>query len=155
MPLRASPRDFPDDIAVQRRAPYESRADSVMYRQVLDALACARGWDVHLYDARIVEGQAVSILAERADHVLRGPRTILGPPWAKDHRMALVTRHDVQRLTARWPGDERSPGSLRNTSPKPMTRSATDTGNDDRGRVRHRRSLESGHLYGGFSNTAT
>ena len=35
MSLRAWPLDFPDDIAVQRRVPYESRADSVMYRQVL------------------------------------------------------------------------------------------------------------------------
>ena len=35
MSLRAWPRDFPTDIATQRRAPYESRADSVMYRQVL------------------------------------------------------------------------------------------------------------------------
>src|ERR1700732_3305977 len=32
MSLRAWPLDFPDDIAVQRRAPYESHADSIMYR---------------------------------------------------------------------------------------------------------------------------
>ena len=37
--LRAWPLNFPDDIAVQRRAPYEARADSVMYRQVLAELA--------------------------------------------------------------------------------------------------------------------
>jgi GNAT superfamily N-acetyltransferase len=90
MSLRAWPVDFPDDIAVQRRAPHEARADSVMYRQVLAELARARGWDVHLYDAKNVEGQAVSILAEQADDVLRGPRETLGPPWAKDHRMALA-----------------------------------------------------------------
>jgi hypothetical protein len=90
MSLRAWPPDFPDDIAVQRRVPYESRADSVMYRQVLAELARARGWDVHLYDARNVEGQAAGILAERADDVLHGPRATLGPPWAKDHRMALA-----------------------------------------------------------------
>jgi hypothetical protein len=90
MSLRAWPPDFPDDIAVQRRVPYESRADSVMYRQVLAELARARGWDLHLYDARNVEGQAAGILAERADDVLRGPRATLGPPWAKDHRMALA-----------------------------------------------------------------
>jgi hypothetical protein len=90
MSLRAWPPDFPDDIAVQRRAPYESQADSVMYRQVLAELARKRGWDVHLYDARNVEGQAAGILAERADEVLHGPRATLGPPWAKDHRMALA-----------------------------------------------------------------
>src|SRR5215211_4342562 len=31
MSLRSWPLDFPGDIAVQRRAPYESRADSIMY----------------------------------------------------------------------------------------------------------------------------
>ena len=90
MSLRAWPSDFPDDIAVLRRVPYEARADSVMYRQVLAEFARARGWDVHLYDARDVESRAASILGERADEVLRGPRATLGPPWAKDHRMALA-----------------------------------------------------------------
>ena len=90
MSLRAWPADFPDDIAVQRRVPYEARADSVMYRQVLAELARARGWDVHFYDAKDVEAEAAGILAERADEVLHGPRATLGPPWAKDHRMALA-----------------------------------------------------------------
>ena len=88
--LRAWPVDFPDDIAVQRRAPYEARADAIMYRQELAELAHARGWDVHLYDARAVVGQAERILAERADAVLHGPRATLGPPWTKDHRTALA-----------------------------------------------------------------
>jgi hypothetical protein len=57
--LRAWPPDFPDDIAVQRRVPYESRADAIMYRQVLSELAYARDWEVRLYDAKAVEGQAV------------------------------------------------------------------------------------------------
>jgi len=90
MSLRAWPLDFPEDIAVQRRAPYESHADSIMYRQVLAELAHARGWQVHLFNAKDVEGEAVSILAERADEVLYGPRATLGPPWARDHRMALA-----------------------------------------------------------------
>ena len=88
--LRAWPSDFPDDIAVQRRVPYEARADSVMYRQVLAELARARGWDVHLYDAKDVEAQAAGRLGDRADEVLLGPRATLGAPWAKDHRMALA-----------------------------------------------------------------
>lgn len=88
--LRAWPPDFPEDISVQRRVPYESRADSVMYRRILDDLARARGWAVHLYDAENVESQAARILAERTDEVLHGPRVTLGPPWAKDHRMALA-----------------------------------------------------------------
>lgn len=88
--LRAWPPDFPDDIARQRRAPYESRADSVMYRQILHHLARARGWRVHVYEAGDVESRAAALLAERADEILHGPRTALGPPWTKDHRMALA-----------------------------------------------------------------
>lgn len=88
--LRTWPDDFPEDVAVQRRVPYESRADSVMYLQVLADLAGDRGWDLHLYDAKQVEGQAASVLGDRADEVLHGPRATLGPPWSKDHRMALA-----------------------------------------------------------------
>jgi len=90
MSLRAWPADFPDEIAVQRRAPYESRADSVMYRQVLADLARDRGMDVHLFDANDIEVEAARILGDRADEVLLGPRASLGPPWSKDHRMALA-----------------------------------------------------------------
>ena len=90
MSLRAWPLDFPQDVAVQRRAPYEARADAIMYRQVLAECAHARGWDVHFYIAKDVEGQAVTKLAGRADEVLRGPRAAIGPPWAKDHRTALA-----------------------------------------------------------------
>ena len=90
MSLRAWPADFPEDITVQRRVPFESRADSVMYRQVLAELARDRGWDVHLYNANDVEAEAVRILGERADEVLHGPRSTLGPPWSKDHRTALA-----------------------------------------------------------------
>jgi hypothetical protein len=88
--LRTWPLDFPDDIAVQRRVPYEARADAIMYRQVLSELAQARGWDVHFFVAKEVVGQAVRMLAERADEVLQGPRATMGPPWAKDHRVALA-----------------------------------------------------------------
>ena len=88
--LRAWPPGFPDDIATQRRAPYEARADAIMYRQELSELAHARDWEVHLYDAKAVVGQAACMLAERADEVLQGPRATLGPPWTKDHRIALA-----------------------------------------------------------------
>jgi hypothetical protein len=88
--LRAWRPDFPHDIAVQRRAPYEARADAIMYRQELSELAHARDWQVHLYDAKAVEGQAANMLAGRADQVLQGPRARLGPPWTKDHRVALA-----------------------------------------------------------------
>jgi hypothetical protein len=88
--LRDWPPDFPDDVAVQRRAPYEARADAIMYRQVLCELARARGWEVRLYEAKDVLDQAAGMLAARAEEVLRGPRARLGPPWTKDHRTALA-----------------------------------------------------------------
>jgi hypothetical protein len=88
--LRSWPPDFPDDIAVQRRAPYEARADAVMYRQEIAEPAHARGWEVHLYDAKAVVDQAAGMLADRADDVLHGPRATMGPPWTKDHRIALA-----------------------------------------------------------------
>lgn len=90
MHLRALPADFPTEIAVQLRAPYEARADAVMYRQVLAAVARSRGWVVEFYDAKTAEADAATILADRANGVLRGPRDRLGPPWTKDHRTALA-----------------------------------------------------------------
>ena len=88
--LRAWPLDFPGDIAIQRRSPYEARADAIMYRQELAELAHTRGWEVHAYDAKAVEGQAARLLGERAGEVLHGPRAEIGPPWTKDHRVALA-----------------------------------------------------------------
>jgi hypothetical protein len=88
--VRRWPADFPADIATQRRPPFESRADSVMYWQVLADVAGARGWEVRTYDARSVEADAAAILGPRADEVLHGPRKALGPPWSKDHRTALA-----------------------------------------------------------------
>jgi hypothetical protein len=90
MSLRAWPLNFPDDIAVKRRPPYDSLADSVMYRQVLAECADARGWEVHLFDAKDVEAQAARILGVQAGDMLHGPRATLGPPWTKDHRIALA-----------------------------------------------------------------
>jgi hypothetical protein len=45
---------------------------------------------VHLYSAKDIEAQAVRILGERAGDVLHRPRATLGPPWTKDHRIALA-----------------------------------------------------------------
>jgi hypothetical protein len=90
MSLRSWPPDFPDDIVVQRQVPYESRVDAIMYRQILADLARAHGWKVHFYNAKDVESRAARKLAGRSDEVLYGPRETLGPPWAKDHRVALA-----------------------------------------------------------------
>jgi hypothetical protein len=77
MSLRAWPLDFPDDIVVQRRPPYESRADSVMYCQVLSECAHVRGWDPSLIKLvrcpsirRALEGQ-VALTVVRAQQVQR------------------------------------------------------------------------------------
>lgn len=88
--LRAWPPDFPDEIAVQRRSPYEARADAIMYRRVLAEVAGAQGWRVHFYRASDVLDRAAAVLAGRADEVLYGPGSRLGPPWTKDHRVALA-----------------------------------------------------------------
>ena len=90
MSLRAWPDGFPTEVATQRRVPYEARADSVMYRQVLTDLGRARGWSVHFYEANDVEEEAAHVLGKRAQAVLYGPRAALGPPWSKDHRIALA-----------------------------------------------------------------
>jgi hypothetical protein len=88
--LRSLPADFPEDVAVQLRSPWEARADAVMYRELLVDAAQARGWDVHFYEAKSVLDRAAALLGDRAEDVLDGPRTRLGPPWAKDHRVALA-----------------------------------------------------------------
>jgi hypothetical protein len=90
MSLRALPAAFPTDIATQRQVPYESRADSIMYVQVLAELGRERGWGIHFFDAKAVEREAAALLGDEADEVLVGPRRALGPPWSKDHRMALA-----------------------------------------------------------------
>jgi hypothetical protein len=102
--LRAWPLDFPDDIAAQRRVPYEARADAIMYREELAELAHARGWEVHVYDAKAVVGQAAAMLAGRADDVLQGPRKAIGPPWTKDHRVALAAAIVAGRAVTRTAG---------------------------------------------------
>jgi hypothetical protein len=68
-----------------------------MYLQVLAELTHARDWAVHLYDDRAVDGQAVRVLGKRANDVLHGPRSTLGPPWTKDHRT-----HSSRRS---WPAE--------------------------------------------------
>ena len=88
--LRSLPSKFPDDVETMMRTPYEARADAVMYRQVLVELVEARGWSVHFYEAKSVLAAAAVVLGDRTDAVLDGPRASLGPPWTKDHRVALA-----------------------------------------------------------------
>src|SRR5262245_54968353 len=86
--LRSWPANFPGEISVHRRVPYESRADAIMYRTIVADLARDRGWNVDFYDAKDVERRAADVLGDRADEILNGPRARIGPPWNKDHRTA-------------------------------------------------------------------
>jgi hypothetical protein len=81
--IRGWPPSFPEDIATQRRPPYESRADSVMYCQVLSEVAAERGWGIRTYDSKTVESDAVAILGPRAKEILHGPRNALGTTMVK------------------------------------------------------------------------
>ena len=85
--IRGWPSGFPEDIATKRRPPYESRADSVMYCKVLSEVAAERSWDIRTYNSKTVESDAVAILGTRAKEILYGPRSAIGPPWSKDHRI--------------------------------------------------------------------
>lgn len=88
--MRHLPDDFPTDIATQMAVPWEARADAVMYRSVMGEVAASRGWRVVTYDAKTVIADAVEILGPDADEILQSPKARLGPPWTKDHRLALA-----------------------------------------------------------------
>ena len=71
-------------------------ADWVMYRQAIAAAAEARGWLVHWFDPKKVEGLANKALASKAlgvknlDAHFAQLRRSLGPPWSQDHKMAMA-----------------------------------------------------------------
>jgi hypothetical protein len=66
-------------------------ADWVMYRKALAAAAEARGWGVHWYDAKKVFDAASEALhvADLDAHFLQLRKSI-GPPWSKDHKLAMA-----------------------------------------------------------------
>jgi hypothetical protein len=77
----------------ERITDYRSQnvADTVMYREALAHAAEARGWLVHWYDAKRVFADAASALGKQSiDDLLEKARTTLGPPWQKDHKMAMA-----------------------------------------------------------------
>jgi hypothetical protein len=89
--LRQCP-ELPPTIA-ERIKDYRAQnvADWVMYRRALAAAAEARGWAVHWYDAKKVldaAGEALRIDDIEA-HFLQLRRSI-GPPWGKDHKVAMA-----------------------------------------------------------------
>jgi len=89
--LRKCP-EFPPTIA-ERIKDYRARnvADWVMYRKALAGAAAARGWPVHWYDAKTVFGAASRALrVEDFDAHFLHMRSAVGPPWNKDHKLAMA-----------------------------------------------------------------
>jgi hypothetical protein len=66
-------------------------ADWVMYRKALASAAEARGWPVHWYDAKNILETARQVLrAENLDAYFLKVRRAVGPPWDKDHKLAMA-----------------------------------------------------------------
>ena len=89
--LRQCPK-LPPTIA-ERITDYRAQnvADWVMYRKALAAAAEARGWAVHWYDAKkVFDAVREALRIDDLDaHFLQLRRSI-GPPWSKDHRLAMA-----------------------------------------------------------------
>jgi len=66
-------------------------ADWVMYRKALATAAEARGWPIHWYDAKkVLDAARQALRVENLDaHFLR-VRKAVGPPWNKDHKLAMA-----------------------------------------------------------------
>ncbi|MCZ7682841.1 MAG: hypothetical protein M5U28_30200 [Sandaracinaceae bacterium] len=99
--LRARPA-LPDTIAERIRS-YRAQcvADWVMYREALAGAARARSWSVRWYDAKTVSAEAAKTLGEEdIATLLEAPREVLGPPWQKDHRVAMAAAIVASRSRA-------------------------------------------------------
>jgi hypothetical protein len=89
--LRKCPQ-LPPTIA-ERIKDYRAQnvADWVMYRRALASAAEARGWPVHWYDTKSVLGAAREALrVENLDAHFLQVRRAVGPPWGKDHKLAMA-----------------------------------------------------------------
>ena len=89
--LRSLPQ-LPPTIP-ERLKDYRARnvADWVMYRQALASAAEARGYPVHWYDAKKVLDEASEVLRGRNfDAYFLNVRRAVGPPWNKDHKLAMA-----------------------------------------------------------------
>jgi hypothetical protein len=102
--LRRCPQ-LPPTIA-ERIKDYRAQnvADWVMYRKALASAAEARGWPVHWYDAKSVFAAASQALGvENLDAHFLQMRRAIGPPWDKDHKLAMAAA-----IVAASAGAERS-----------------------------------------------
>jgi hypothetical protein len=66
-------------------------ADWVMYRRALAAAAEARGWAVRWYDAKkVIAAAGEALCIQDLDAHFRELRRSIGPPWSKDHKVAMA-----------------------------------------------------------------
>jgi hypothetical protein len=82
----------PPTIA-ERITSYQAQcaADGVMYRDALAQAASDRGWLVQWYDPKRVSVQAARALGVPSiNELLDKTGATLGPPWQKDHRVAMA-----------------------------------------------------------------
>jgi hypothetical protein len=89
--LRQCPR-LPPTVA-ERIKDYRAQnvADTVLYREALAGAARVRGWAIHWYDPRKVHAQASNALhVEDIESHFARVRKSLGPPWSKDHKLAMA-----------------------------------------------------------------
>lgn len=69
----------------------QNAADWVMYRKTLASAAEARGWPVHWYDAKkVLDAASQALRVENLDAHFLGVRKAVGPPWDKDHKLAMA-----------------------------------------------------------------
>jgi hypothetical protein len=89
--LRKCP-ELPPSIA-ERISDYRAQnvADWVMYRKALVSAADARGLCIHWYDSKkVLDAASQTLRVENLEaHFLQLRRTI-GPPWDKDHKLAMA-----------------------------------------------------------------
>jgi hypothetical protein len=89
--LRKCPQ-LPPTIA-ERVTDYFARnnADWVMYREALAFAAEARGWPVHWFDAKsVLDAARQALHVDNLDAHFLEMRMAVGPPWNKDHKLAMA-----------------------------------------------------------------
>jgi hypothetical protein len=89
--LRSCPQ-LPPTIP-ERIKDYRARnvADWVMYRNALASAAEARGWPTYWYDAKdVLRSASRALHVESFDTYFLAVRRAIGPPWNKDHKLAMA-----------------------------------------------------------------
>ena len=107
--LRQCPK-LPATIA-ERIKDYRAQnvADWVMYRRAIAAAAVARGWAVYWFDAKKVFDAASEALGiEDLNDYFLELRKSIGPPWSKDHKMAMAAAVVAARARKRIDCDTNS-----------------------------------------------